>query len=261
MGWGLGAQCALPPPGFSCCDYGLRVPQGQRRRSVRSAILWDFDGTVYRAPAACQRYAEEISRSLPPAQRPAYLERVERYLRGEGGVQAADGWEAAVMAAEGEDDPSRRREAFRRAREYLQSGHCRVDVPAGLRETVERLRPVCRQFLLSNTPAYGVFGLLQRLGLADLFDEVVCEAGKPASLPARIAAVRGVFGLPAHRVLSAGDHFPNDIAPALGAGAATAYIDPFRAGPTALATFEASTLEALLAPIEAWGAAEGAGLR
>ncbi len=228
---------------------------GGAKRAVRSAILWDFDGTVYRAPDACRRYAEEISLSLPPGKRTAYIEQVERYLQGEGDLEAADGWEAALKAAHGKDDPARRQEAFRKARDYLQSGPCPVEVPAGLRETLERLRPSCRQLLLSNTPAYGVFGLLGRLGVADLFDEVVCEAGKPGSLPARLAATGRVFDLPASALLSVGDHFPNDIAPALGAGVAAAYIDPFGAGPVGRATFQAKSLEQLLPCIESWALA------
>jgi FMN phosphatase YigB (HAD superfamily) len=174
-------------------------------RSISSVIFWDFDGTVYRAPSAYRRYAEEISLGLPPARRPAYLERFERYLQGEGGIEAADAWDAAMRAAGRDGDPARHQEAFRRAREYLDSEECAIEVPAGLRETVERIRPRSRLVLLSNTPAFGVFGLLGRLGVADLFDEVVCEAGKPGSLPARLAAARAVFGLPADALLSVGD--------------------------------------------------------
>jgi FMN phosphatase YigB (HAD superfamily) len=232
----------------------LAAQAGTERR-VRGAILWDFDGTVYRAPDACRYYAEEISRCLPPAKRACYLQRVEDYLRGNAGVEAADGWEAAVSAAGGEDDPVHRRDAFRKAREYLESERCPVEVPTGLREALEATRPVCRQLLLSNTPAFGVFGLLQRLGLADLFDEVVCEAGKPGSLPARVAATCNIFGLDVHAVLSVGDHFRNDIAPALGTGAATAYIDQFGNGPAGLATLEAPSLEGLLPAIQSWALA------
>lgn len=222
---------------------------------MSSAIFWDFDGTVYRAPSACRFYAEQISLSLAPSERAAYLDRVERYLEGKGGLDAADGWEAAVKAAEGQDDPARRPEAFRKARAYLESGQCPIEVPAGLRATVELLRPTSRQLLLSNTPAYGVLGLLGRLGVADLFDEVVCEAAKPAALPARLAAAQAIFGLPASALLSIGDHFANDIAPALGAGAATAYVNAFGAGPAGAATFEAPALEGLLGSVRDWALA------
>jgi FMN phosphatase YigB (HAD superfamily) len=243
------------PPTTRAAGPGLPTGPASTVRSVRCAILWDFDGTVYRAPAACRRYAEEIALSLPRGKRSAYLERVDRYLAGEDGLEAADGWDAALRAALGEDDPSRRQEAFRRARAYLESRRCPVEVPAGLRATLERLRPACRQLLFTNTPAYGVFRLLQRLGLADLFDEVVCEAGKPACLPARLAAVRQIYCLSANAVLSVGDHFPNDIAPALAAGATTAYVDPFGVGPRGRATFESKSLEQLLPSIESWARA------
>lgn len=230
-------------------------------RSISSVIFWDFDGTVYRAPSVYRRYAEELSPGLPPAKRAGYLERVERYLRGEGGIDAADGWDAAFKAAGGEDDPALRQDAFRKAREYLDSEACPVEVPAGLRETVGRVRPVSRTVLISNTPASGVFGLLGRLGVADLFDEVVCEASKPGSLPARLAGARAAFGLPPGAVLMVGDHFPNDINPALREGADAAYIDPFGTGPRGRATFEGATLEELLPAIEAWATTRRAGPR
>jgi len=53
-------------------------------------------------------------------------------------------------------------------------------------------------------------------------------------------------------VLSIGDHFVNDIEPALAAGCATAYVDPFDVGPRGTADLEAARFEDLLEPIEDW---------
>jgi FMN phosphatase YigB (HAD superfamily) len=57
-------------------------------------------------------------------------------------------------------------------------------------------------------------------------------------------------------VLSVGDHFVNDIAPALALGCATAYVDPFHVGPVGRATFEATRIEDLLPVLEAWTSGE-----
>ena len=84
--------------------------------------------------------------------------------------------------------------------------------------------------------------MLHRTGLAECFDEVVCEAAKPAMLPARLSAAAAVFGLPISAVLSVGDHFGNDVAPAIGAGAAGAYVNPYGVRPKGAADLEGPTL-------------------
>ena len=269
-----------------------------RRRPVAAVVFWDFDGTVYRAPAGCRRYGEEISRSLSPADQEEYLARLDQYLSGRGDIGAADGWEAAVelaaqypLAAQyslaapsppsGEDErggagqmradgrvtskeghalgQGRWHDEFRRAREYLEGGSCPLEVPAGLPEAISRMRSVSRHVLVTNTPSFGVYGLLQRLGVAGCFDEVVCEAVKPAFLPARLSGAAAVYSLKMRSVLCVGDHFGNDVAPALAAGAAGAYINAYGVGPTGKADFEGPVLEAMLPGIEAWVAAAGDG--
>jgi FMN phosphatase YigB (HAD superfamily) len=259
-----------------------------RRRPVAAVVFWDFDGTVYRAPAGCRRYGEEISRSLRPADRGEYLARLDQYLSGRGGIGAPDGWEAAAELAaqyslaahsppEGEDErggepgngtsaratskegqalgQGRWHEEFRRAREYLEGGACPLEVPAGLPDAISRMRPVSRHVLVTNTPSFGVYGLLQRLGVAGCFDEVVCEAAKPALLPARLSGAAAVYGLEMGAVLCVGDHFGNDVAPALAAGAAGAYINAYGAGPAGAADFEGPVLEAMLPELQGWVAA------
>ena len=278
------------------------------RRPVAAVVFWDFDGTVYRSPAGCRRYGEEIARSLPRGQRGEYLASLDHYLSGQGGIDAADGWEAAVelagrylVASNGNGDrdggggggrqpagegfgssasedraaadihpqgeapvgpavvgPSRFHEEFRRAREYMESGECPLEVPRGLPEAISRMRPVSRQILVTNTPAFGVYRLLGRLGVAACFDEVVCEAAKPALLPARLSATATVYGLEMPSVLCVGDHFHNDVAPALAAGAAGAYVNAYGAGPAGAADFEGPVLEAILSDIERWVSTAGA---
>jgi hypothetical protein len=89
-----------------------------------------------------------------------------------------------------------------------------------------------------------------------LFDEIVCHAEKPDRFPARLAALAQVHDVPHGAVMSVGDHFVNEIAPALALGCATAYVDPFHVGPAGRATFEATRLEDLLPSLEAWASGE-----
>ena len=121
------------------------------------------------------------------------------------------------------------------------------------------MRPVSRHVLVTNTPAFGVYRLLGRLGVAECFDEVVCEAAKPTLLPARLSAAAAIYGLEMPSVLCVGDHFYNDVAPALAAGATGAYVNAYGTGPAGAADFEGPVLEAIISDIERWVSSAGAG--
>jgi len=228
------------------------TPTGRARRKV---VVWDFDGTVYTGPAPCMRYAEEIALTMAPRDRPAYLAAVRAFLAGEGGVDASDGWEAVVrLAGEKGGTGQAYAQQFAATRQYMQSEACPLIVPEGLLGLLERLRPLARLVLVSNTPATGVLPLLERLGLSCAFDEIVCEAGKPEGFVERLRCWDELAGPGPAGVLSVGDHFVNDIAPALRARCAAAYIDPFAVGPKGLATMEAASLDLLAGKIEKWAA-------
>lgn len=227
-----------------------------RTASPAAVLVWDLDGTLYRSGAACLHYARGIAETLEDGRRDAYLAAVERYLAGEGGIDAADGWEAAARLAGAQGGAWRTfGDAFAATRAFMLTDACDLEVPDGLPELLERLEGRVRRVLASNTPAYGVMPLLERLEVTGLFDEICCDSAKPFGFARRLRAYAEMLDLPAGAVLSVGDHFVNDIAPALEAGCATAYVDPFRVGPRGRATLEAPRFEELLAPIEDWVAA------
>lgn len=218
-----------------------------------AALVWDLDGTLYRGTAACRHYASGIAETMSEDRRDAYLEAVERFLGGAGGVEAADGWEAAVLLAGGERGASRAfGEAFARTRAFMLTEACELEVPRGVRELLEGVEGSVRRVLVSNTPSYGVLPLLDRLGVLGLFDEIVCDSAKPFRFDIRLRALADTLGLSCESVLSIGDHFVNDIEPALAGGCATAYVDPFDVGPRGRADLEGARFEDLVEPIEQW---------
>ncbi|HKT45426.1 MAG TPA: HAD family hydrolase [Gaiellaceae bacterium] len=222
-----------------------------------AVVVWDLDGTVYRSAEACRHYARGIASELAEERRDAYLAALDGYLAGEGGVEASDGWEAAVVLAGGPRGASRAyADAFARTRAFMLTDECKLEVPEGLPELLERSSGHARHVLMSNTPAFGVMPLLERLGVLGLFDEIVCHAQKPERFTARLGALARVHDVPHDSVLSVGDHFVNDIAPALALGCATAYVDPFHVGPAGRATYEASRIEDLLPVLDAWATGE-----
>jgi FMN phosphatase YigB (HAD superfamily) len=218
-----------------------------------TALVWDLDGTLYRGTAACRHYAQGIAATLEEDRRDAYLDAIERFLGGEGGVHASDGWEAAVVLAGGERGASRAfGDAFASTRAFMLTDACELEVPEGVRELLERVEGSARRVLVSNTPSYGVMPLLDRLGALGLFDEIVCDSAKPNRFSVRLGALADTLGIPCTSVLSIGDHFVNDIEPALAAGCATAYVDPFGVGPHGKADLEGARFEDLLEPIGHW---------
>ena len=220
---------------------------------MKAVLVWDLDGTLYRSAAACLHYAHGIAETLDEPARGPYVEAMEQYLSGAGGVEASDGWEAAVVLAGGGRGASRAYgDAFARTRAFMLSDACELEVPEGLRELLERVSGRARRVLVTNTPSFGVMPLLERLDLLGSFDEISCDSAKPNRFEVRLRAFADVNGVAPQDVLSIGDHFVNDIQPALNAGCTTAYVDPFGVGPSGRAHLEAPRFEDLLEPIEEW---------
>jgi len=220
---------------------------------MKAVLVFDLDGTLYRGTAQCLHYAQGIAETLEPGARAGYLESVERFLRTGEGVDAADGWEAAVLLAGGARGASRAfAEPFARTRAFMLTDACELEIPDGLVELLERSAGRARRVLVSNTPSFGVMPLLNRLGLAERLDEIVCDAAKPHRFAERLRAYADVEGVSPRAVLSIGDHFVNDIAPALEAGCSTAYVNPFDVGPRGRADLEAPRLEDLLPDVDRW---------
>ncbi|WP_035805115.1 HAD family hydrolase [Kitasatospora mediocidica] len=241
-------------------------------------LVTDFDGTLYRGDAPIRYYAEQAAAELPSAARAELLDGVERYLAD--GVAAADrvadprqaaalraavdGWEVVAQLAGqcfGVQLP-RLNAAFAATRVHMATADCALEVPADYAELLIELREQgVRVVLATNSPAAGLAELLDRLELRPLVDEVVSSTGKPAGLD---RLLRRELGLDpeetgqarpasAARILSIGDHWRNDVAPAALLGAPCAYIDRFgRAdGP---ATAAAPQIEGLLPALRTWAA-------
>jgi len=233
----------------------------------RPILVVDFDGTVYRDDGPVRFYAEHAAGSLPNEWRGRFLDLFEAYL--EQGVAAADrvadeaaaavlrssvdAWGAAAgLAALSGVGAAATEEAFLASRQYMLTASCRVTAVPALVEAFEKLRGEVRIVLATNSPAGGLAPLLDRLGVTALFEEVVSGAAKPEGLRRWIAAE--LAERPAAELFSLGDHYFNEIEPAMAVGAHAGYIDRFgRAdGP---ATVIAPVVEDILPGIFAWARA------
>ena len=232
-------------------------------RDARPILVVDFDGTVYRDDAPVRYYALRAAEGLPVEERARLLDRFEAYLAE--GVRAADrygaasaavlrnsvdSWGAAqALAALSGVGPAAIEAAFLASREYMLSRECRVEAVPALVDAFSELRGEVRIVLATNSPAGGLEPLLDRLGVTGLFDEVLAGAAKPEGLRRWLAGE--VASRPATEVFSLGDHYFNEIEPAVAVGACAGYIDRFgRAdGP---ATAVGSTVEELLPALAEW---------
>jgi FMN phosphatase YigB (HAD superfamily) len=231
-------------------------------------LVVDFDGTVYRGDDPARGYARRIAATLAPGAAERYLALFERYLAE--GVAAAhsapdpasaaalresvDHWGAAMLLAERVFGvaPDAVDVAFAGARQDMLDPSCAIEVVAPLLAAIAELRGRVRVVLATNSPLLGLAPLLDRLGLTEAFDEVVPDAAKPAGMRSLLRReLSALSGAEPWRAFSLGDHYRNEIAPAVEIGAATGYIDRFgRAdGP---ATASAPVAELLLPALHAW---------
>jgi FMN phosphatase YigB (HAD superfamily) len=132
---------------------------------------------------------------------------------------------------------------------YMLSDECDVEPVEPLTALLAGLNADVRVVLATNSPAEGLAPLLDRIGVTGLFAEVVAGAGKPAGLR---AWMRGALGdRSPSQLFSLGDHYRNEIEPAMEIGASAGHIDRFgRADGPATAT--APQVEDLLPAIAGW---------
>ena len=235
-------------------------------------LVSDFDGTVYRGDDPVRCYARRVAASLAGHGSVAFLDTFERFLAE--GVAAADsattpaeqralraaqdGWGLVqLLAAELGLAEAVTQQAFLDSRIHMLDEACALDVVEPLVELFAELRgDGVRVVLATNSPAEGLAPLLARMGLTDAFDEVVAGANKPVGLRSWMSEALGER--PASALYSLGDHYINEIEPAVAIGAVTGYIDRFgRADGPATAT--AARVEDLLPALTAWALAPAAG--
>ena len=231
-------------------------------------LVVDFDGTVYRGDDPVRFYARRVAGSLPPAEAEAMLSSFERYLAV--GVRAADScddtveaaalresydaWGAAVHLAQRVYGVPNKivDESFVATRVHMLESGCELEPVTALLDVLKAVRGTARVVLATNSPPEGLMPLLDLIGVRDLFDEVVMDARKPDGLRRYLRAALGAdLRERPWRLFSIGDHYRNEIEPAVEIGAGSGYIDRFGRvdGP---ATAVAATVEGVLPTLLAW---------
>ena len=219
-------------------------------------IVFDFDGTVSLGHGPVRAYARAASANLDPATSHAFLAAVDLGLdRTPTGQQpgsgAIDGYDLVrLLSAEYGVDPAVLGDAYLASRAVLASDAAPVTAPQGLTDFLAFARDYAAIVLATNAPDIRVTEAIDALGLTGLFDAVYTSVGKPGGL------VRVLDDwLPQGELLSIGDVWVNDLAPAAERGALTALVGSGAARSRddgATPTYRADHLHELYPVIAAW---------
>ncbi|WP_285725215.1 HAD family hydrolase [Psychromicrobium xiongbiense] len=215
------------------------------------SLLLDFDGTVALGDGPVYAYAEAVGQYLEPAGRDALHSTLHAFLTepGGAGLPFIDGYDAVAQLSGSQLTDDQRQAAYRASREAVARGEVPVQAPEGLSDFLAAIGRKAHRILLTNAPLNGVTESLQSLGLTEVIDEIIPDAGKPAGLERLLPAL--LAGREPQALLSVGDVWINDLKYPGAAGCATAFIDRFdlRSGPTNL---RAARIEDLYAGMLAW---------
>ncbi|GAA4196605.1 HAD family hydrolase [Microbacterium oryzae] len=209
---------------------------------TQSILVFDFDGTVALGDGPVCSYARHI---VARDSAVSYEDLISDLERPAG---ALDGYDLVARRARAAGaDASTLDAAYLASRAQLATPESPVCAPRGLDVFLAALRGRARRVLATNAPAIRIDEALAALGLADVFDEVLTDVGKPAGMSGYLD------GLPAGaRVLSIGDIWVNDLAPAHQRGHATALVGTADVPATAAPDHRAAGVADLYEVIEAW---------
>ncbi|KAB8291444.1 HAD family hydrolase [Bifidobacterium avesanii] len=209
----------------------------------RKVVVFDFDGTVCLGAAPVWAYADAVFDHMTEPDAERARGELGRFLDDPSAFPGCeDAYDVVQRAAARTGVPAETSgEAYLASRHALAQGAFDVRAPEGLGAFLGRLADAGRAcVLVTNSPLIGLKETLARFGVLGLFDAILPGSGKPGGWPEVIRRLIGDKasdtdatntadgrGERAHRLLSIGDHWVNDIAPVAAAGYATAYIhDP-----------------------------------
>lgn len=140
-------------------------------------------------------------------------------------------WVPAALAAHYGVGAETRQQAFLATRDFMSGPEFQVSPIPGLRAAMLRLRERgVKQVLATNSPQPDTATLVRKSGLEGLLDRLYYQCNKPAGFPAVVQGICRECGLVPAQVLSVGDNYLNDLAPARDLGLRTAFIDPHDTG-------------------------------
>lgn len=207
-----------------------------------ATIIFDFDDTVAVGPGPVLAYAHGVAGIAGSG----FLDEVQDALDNLDRSDFQGGYHAVAAHARARGVTNAQLDAaYTRSRTLLGTEAVPVDPAPGLLDLLAALDASVRVELVTNAPETGIHDLFARWGIAERFGRLHFSARKPRGIEpvVRDALEHGP-------VLSIGDIYDFDLAPAAALGADTALVGTPRPGQQV--TFHATTLEALAPDVLAW---------
>jgi FMN phosphatase YigB (HAD superfamily) len=199
---------------------------------MRKVVVFDFDGTVILGDKPYYRCAEIISKQLPASEANVFLSRVEGALAHSIPFPGEDGWNMlSDLSREFTSNDIYTASFHQTRKEMLEKGDMTY-MPDAVKALLGRIRPYVVLALASNSPPIYVEPVVRKYSLDSYFTYVRPGAGKPAGFVRMVRQIIEQERLPKDcRVLSVGDHYINDIFPAVESGWDGAFVNPFGLDP------------------------------
>jgi len=113
---------------------------------------------------------------------------------------------------------------YLKTKEYMVSDQFKLEAIPHLREFLLMLKKTEHIVLMTNSDKEDVLRLLKELNLNNVFDHVISSAKKPSRTKDIFVELQEMYQLPFYQLVSIGDNFLNEIAPALLLGMKAVYI-------------------------------------
>ncbi|SEO74104.1 putative hydrolase of the HAD superfamily [Amphibacillus marinus] len=138
-------------------------------------------------------------------------------------VAIGDGWWLPFACAKhyGVDDTQ---PSYHQTKAYMVTDRFQLNEIAGLRQFLLTLKITDRIVLMTNSDRADVERLLTELNLVGVFDHIITSARKPEKTMWYFNHLQNFYQVPFEKMISIGDNFINEIAPALMLGMEGIYL-------------------------------------
>lgn len=113
-------------------------------------------------------------------------------------------------------------------KEYMVTDQFQLEKIDGVKEWLLKLKETKQIVLVTNSDIDDVGRLLKELEIDTIFEHVVTSAQKPSKTDEILARLMSQYEVNPEEIVSVGDNFINEIAPALKMGMKAIYIDPLK---------------------------------
>lgn len=142
-------------------------------------------------------------------------------------IAIGDGWWPPYVLARHYGVPMETcHQAYNETKIDMAKGEGWITQTPGLRDYLLRLKDEKTLILMTNSDAEDVERLLKHLFLQDVFDDKITSAVKPVHTKEHFENILNQYNILAEEVVSIGDNFMNEIAPALQMGMKSIWLTP-----------------------------------